>query len=401
MARQYTSGAEWQSNTDGVEITYGYSGTAGRAIDTTTIDGGLASYKFTGSVVDSNFNARYVLAADAAMWTKIRIYFTAFPTVLDSAILQHLDATDTTWRATIAIKSDGTLVLQRGNIGAAQIGSPSSALSLNTWYTIELKSEDGHGSAEIEARLNNSVFASETNAATFNAGVIYFGCCNNAGGEVFYIDNIAVNNNAAGGNETAYPTAGKVVLAKLTGAGDNAATSGVYSYANEVPPSDTCTASGTDMLELDTTTTIGDYNVTNSSTLGIDSYDTITLIEPIIRVREETSGASNYALRIKSAASGTVSESSLVDAGNTTVRTNPTGTVAFTNRLVSYTDPTTGVAWTPTGTNSVDNMQIGVKTTDGNPDIWVPNLAALIEYADGTAPGGSTNHFLSILGVGV
>lgn len=201
-------------------------------------------------------------------------------------------------------------------------------------------------------------------------------------------DDIAINNTSGSVNNS-YPGEGNIVVALPTGAGDNAATTGIFSYINEVPPSDTAT-SGSTMIELDANPTIGDYNMTDSATLGIDSYDTINAIAPIARIREETAGTSNYTLRIKSAAAGTTTSSSSLDAGNATPRTNPSGTTAFANVFISETDPTTGVAWTPTGTNSIDNMQVGVGTTDGTPDTWCLTLAAMIEYVNGAAPPPST-----------
>lgn len=378
MARKYNFGAELRSVADGFETTYGYSGTGGNAIDTTIKRSGGASYKVTSSATDSNFLVRYVLAADGVMYTQLWVYFSALPGA-NLAILQYLDATDTTWRATIAVKSDGTLVLQRGNIGATQIGSPSAAMATGVFHCIALKCEDGHGSAEIEAKLNGTVFASETNAATFNSGVIYFGACNNVASAVFYIDDLVVNDNSGSVNN-GYPNTNEaLVLALPTGAGDSAATTGIFSYINEIPPSDTAT-SGSTMIELDNNPTTAEYAMTDSGTLGIQTTDTITNVQVLARIREDTTGATNYALRIKSAASGSVTETSFVDCGNATPRTNPSGTVAHALPLISETDPTTGVAWTPTGTNSIDNMQAGVKTTDGTPDTWCLWLGAYIGY---------------------
>jgi hypothetical protein len=328
------------------------------------------------------------------------IYVQALPTLLSDSLVELYNATETTSRLSIAITPSGTLQLHKGNIAATQIGSDSAAISLNTWYMIEIKAEDG-GTTEAEARIDGVVFASGTDAAyNFAAGMFYLGPTNGSTSLIVNYDDIALNNNS-GANQNSYPGEGQVVLALPTGAGDSAATTGVFSFINEIPPSNTAT-SGSTMVELDVNPTNGDYNMTNSSTLGIDSYDTITLVSVYARIREETAGTSNYTLRIKSASGAAVSSSASVDAGDTTPRTNPSGTAAFANSLIAYTDPTTGVAWTPTGTNSIDNMQVGVGTTDGTPDTWCLWLGAYIEYREGTpaVPSSGVAPLLSLMGVG-
>lgn len=87
-------------------------------------------------------------------------------------------------------------------------------------------------------------------------------------------------------------------------------------------------------------------------------------------------------MRVKSTSGGTVTSTAAADAGNATARTNPNGTTAFGRPLISETDPTTGSVWTPTGTNSIDNMQIGASNVDADstPDLWVLTMAAMIEY---------------------
>lgn len=179
---------------------------------------------------------------------------------------------------------------------------------------------------------------------------------------------------------TSYPGSGKVVVAVPSAAGDSAATTGVYSYINEIPPSDTAT-SGSTMIELDVNPTIAEYQVTDSGTLGIPENALINCVSVLARLREETAGTTNYYLRLKSVSGGFTHVSPLFDCGDaTTVRTNPNGTTAFGNPFTITQDPSTGVPFTPTGTYSIDNMQVGVGTTDGSPDTWVLGLYAMIEY---------------------
>jgi hypothetical protein len=392
MARDFTCGHEFQSLTAGMEIT-AITG-AGQTINTTTKRSGGASYKVVSSNAASRYVERTYNASDVVSYARGYFYFTAFPTDTTGAILALINSGGSEC-GSIAITTAGKLQLYDGNIAGTQRGSDSSALSLNTWYGVELAVNNG-GATELEARLwqdgvtTPSVFASGAMTVAGNANVIYWGMIDWVAGCTMYVDDIAVNDNS-GTAQTSYPGEGKLVIALPTGAGDNAATKGTFDFINEIPPSNTAT-SGSTMIELDSNGVIGEYAMTDSSTLGIDSYDVITLVEVCARIREEAAGASSYNLRIKSASGGATTTTSNVDGGNATVRTNPTGTTAFTNRLVSYTDPTTGVAWTPTGANSIDSMQCGVGNADADstPDLWCLWLGAYIEYTEGTPPAGGT-----------
>lgn len=381
-ARLYTMGFEWNSITSGVEWT---TTTGTIATSTTVVRSGQYSMRVNASASTGYIYHNYLAADSAPAFARCYFRFASFPAGL-TTIAQIVDTAGATG-AMVRINSTGTLELW--NSTTAQLGSDSSALSLNTWYRIEWS----HIAGGARAMIDGVDFASSTVAHTNgdNMSRVRCGVIDSATMDV-YVDDVAVNNNA-NGSQTSFPGAGSIVRVVPTGDGDNNCTSGAGDWANvnEVPPSNTATAGGTNICELDTTTSIADFNVTNSSTAGIDSYDTITLVWIWGRVREEAAGTSNYTLRMKSASGGTTSVSSSQDAGDaTTVRTNPSGTTAFSVKHVTYTDPTTGIAWTPTGTNSIDNMQIGAATTDGTPDTWLTTIAGMIEYVDGTPPAGGT-----------
>lgn len=279
----------------------------------------------------------------------------------------------------IRLNTNNTLELWNEQT-AAQLGSDSSALSADTWYRIELEYRRSASSAH--AYIDGSQFATGTIANDLTTSSIRLGLIDDSTGTL-YFDDVAVND-STGTAQTGLPGAGSIVHAHPTGAGDNAATAGTSAEIDEVAPDD----SATDRIQLDDTTTIADYAMTDSATLGIGSSDTISLVEVGVRIKEETSTTTSYNLRIKSASGGTTTSSGATDAGNTTYRTNPTGTTAFSHRLVSYLDPTTGVAWTPTGTNSIDSMQVGVRSNDAD-DIWVSTLWATIEYVPSAGGGAS------------
>ena len=115
---------------------------------------------------------------------------------------------------------------------------------------------------------------------------------------------------------------------------------------------------------------------------GMDSYDTINLIDMGVRAREEASAATSFQFGVKSQASGLVASSTAQDAGDTTWRTNQTGTTAMTNRMATTTDPQSNGAWTPT---LLDTMQMGVGSLDDD-NIDISTLWVAVEYSEGSPP---------------
>ena len=374
MARLYESGFELQSVTAGMEWA---AVTGSPSINTTTKRSGSASLRCNTSATTAYVQHDY---ADETTIHYLRayIYIASMPAGL-TTILANGDNADS-YTSRIRLNSNGTLELWSDT---AQIGSDSSALSTDTWYRIEWSYDDANANNTATAYIDGVQFATGNSGDNAGNGRLRVGVQDSATMDIYY-DDIAVNNSAAGGTETGLPGAGNLVLALPTGAGSSNPTTGVYSYINEIPPTDTAT-SGSTMIELDTNPTNGDFNMTDSSTLGMQSDATVKYVSVWARIREEAAGTSNYTLRIRSRSAGTVSSSSSQDAGNATARTNPNGTTAFGVRHVAYVIPQDGTsAWTPTGTDSIDNMQIGVGTTDGNPDVWCLWLGAYVEYVDPT-----------------
>jgi hypothetical protein len=386
MARLWTSGFEWQSVANGREWqSTATGGTGGNvAINTSIKRSGAASIEFSSAADASNYIEILYNATDVVTYIRIYAFFQSFPTSTGSLIQLVSSGSDV--QAAVGVRTTGVLELFDGDIAGTSRGT-SSALDAEKWYGIELKVQNG-GSPEIEARVwedgvnTPSVFASGVMTATANANTATIGMADFVADCVVNIDDCAIND-TSGTAQTSYPGEGRLVMARPTGAGDNAADLGDATAIDDTTPND-----ATDFIDLDTNTSIGDYAMTDSSSLGIDSFDNIKLVQVLCRIREESAATTSYQLRLKSASGGTTSTSTATDAGNTTWRTNPaSSTTPLFHRLISYTDPTTTVAWTPTGTNSIDNMQVGVASLTAN-DIDISTLSAYIEYTEGTAPGG-------------
>ena len=407
MARLFQSGFEWQSLASQVE--FSVNGGANASIDTATKNGGNASMRISGSMAAGVFDGvahNLTLATDVYGQYYIRIH----------ALPSDSGATVATFDLLTSGGAANAMSIQIGNEGGtlkmhvyynAFGGEVTNTATINTdtWYRIEFlyKSSGAGATDQIVVKVDGTTVADSGATLTLTSTPGYFQCGVYNGSastittEDVNFDDIALNSTSGSVNNS-YPGGCKIVIAVPTGAGDNAATTGIYSYINEIPPSGTAT-SGSTMIELDNNPTNADYNVTDSSTMGIGSSDTIQAVSVLARIREETAGTSNYTLRLKSASGGTTTSSSSVDAGNTTPRTNPNSTTAFGNSLISETDPTTGVAWTPTGTNSIDNMQVGVGTTDGTPDTWCLALCAMVAYVP--AAGSPPTPVKDMVGIGV
>lgn len=378
MARLYSCGFELQSLTARMEVG-GITGSP--TIDTATKHSGLASLRTNLAV--SAAGVRYQFA-DSNLTEPIfyRFYMRIAIAPLLQDTIFRVQTTAAVVKITIRLNADNTLEFWN-NEDNAQIGVDSSALSTDTWYYIEVKMDTTTlTSTAVEAKINGTAFASGTLNLAVGQAEIEVGSFTTTTVDL-YFDDIAIND-ASGSTQTSYPGPGNIVHIYPNAAGDNNdAVSGDWDSINEVTPDDATT-----LAVLDADLDILDVNCESSTTAGIDSFDTITLVALGIREAALSGAAESWKLRIKSAASGTVAEGTTTTHNDVTYKTNGDFVDIMTSTLTSYTDPTTGVAWTPTGTNSIDNMQIGIQAVDATPDINVSTIWALVEYVDGTPPAG-------------
>lgn len=394
MSRVYHTGAEWQSAS-----TFELGSVSGAlAVSTSIKYGGAASWRVTGSI-----------AADAVIegelpnlgnltnfYAKGMIHVADLPSSPAQEIVAYMSFVNSGGTNVLSIQfynDAGTLhCVVYYNDFATQAVDTSTGIAMDAWMRVEVHYDTtpANGSEILEVKVDGTTIVSLTNLnytlktiALYNWGV-FNGSAGSISTEDVYFDDFAVNS-SAGSLNNSWVGDEKIVAAVPSAAGDNAATAGTFASVNEIPATDTATSSA-NRIELDSNGNIADYNVTDTATLGIGSADTIKAISMLMRLREEAAGTSSYQMRIKSAASGTVASSTAADAGNATARSNPNGTTAFGRLFISETDPTTGVAWTPTGTNSIENMQIGLANVDADstPDLWATAMAAMIAYTPAT-----------------
>lgn len=387
MARLWTDGAELQSTGT---LDHSDSGTA-PAINTSIKHSGAASYRINASGASIWFGQQYKSAdSNTQGWFRAYVYFATLPAA--EAEIMSLWTTSATRQVNITV--DNTGVVRMRDSGGTQRGNASSALSTGTWHRIEFTSTVNAGAAVMEARVNGSAFASASNGNVGNHSRFLLGCP--AAGQTYdiYYDDIAVND-ASGSAETSWPGEGHVAYMRPDGAGDGqqwnkqgggAASSTNYQDVDETTPDDATTY----LRRTTTGAKADDYAVQSSAAAGIPAGSTIKLVAVGARVGSTSTTATgrNYAARIKSQASGTVTTGATA-ACNVNGWTSHVAAAPKNYQLTSYADPQAGGAWT---TTLLDSMQIGVTTvTSSTNEIRVSAVWALVEYVPNLDKSGAAS----------
>ena len=410
MARLWSSGFEINSVTNGVE----FRETAGSpTISSTTVrSGGFAGRISSLSAGTPMRFTNWIGSGgddDGPFFLRVYLRIATLPSA-DNTIIGMRSVITGDYVLNVKLSSAGVLKLYNGVV---QVGSFSAALSTDVWYRIEMKLDrtGGVGASELTARIDGVNFASSS-ALTLATGIAYLDFGGNMLFEVqttgdWFFDDIGIND-STGSAQTSYPGEGKIIHAKPNAAGDNnawkhdddtAADTNNYTECDEVTPDDATSY----VKRVDTGSLIDDYNCQSSSDMGIAAIDTISLIAIYLRAGATSATSTNRfaRVRIKSASGATVSTGDLLDwSVNGWLTTTDTAATILHHAHVSYTDPTTTVAWTPTGTNSMDNMQVGfINENSSTNEIRVTTIHAMVEYVLGVA--ANQPYTKTLLGVGL
>lgn len=375
-----TDNLEWDrdggtANTTVISTSVKRSGLSSCGLVRTTDGWGELLQEFSGSNVDLDLYIRFYL------------YIAVMPDEdADIMVLEQSGGSD----------DEGGLVLQTNGIlywfndEHSPDGTAVGALSTGTWYRIEVNYDSA---SEVSVRLDGTEIINSGTHTGDGVAELVLGLCTLQGSPFcgasdataeLYFDDIAIND-TSGSDQNSWSGAGSIVhMQPDGGAGDNNdAGSGTCASVDEVTPDDAST-----IAVLDDNGDNLDCTVESSSSAGIDSYDTVTLIQVGAREAASTGASETWDLRLKSASGGTTIDGTDTSHNDTTYTTNgDPNTLPRNYVLTSYTDPTTATAWTPTGTNSLDNMQIGMNAVAAvSADINLSTLWALIEYVDGSPP---------------
>ncbi len=393
MARLWHGGAEWQNL--GLELQEDYQS----SIQTTIKRSGGAAWEHSGNI--ANDDVAYVmfpaLGNQTTLFNSRWVYIDSLPD--SSSFVYYADIMTSADASVIALniwKDTGKLYMIAYFNNYA---SSSSVVNLtdtygiteDMWFQLEMEydSTPANGSEIFECKINGSTAISVTNLNYTNKNVAHVdsgiyngtGSSNNQG--VVYVDDVVIQNSSGSVNNSWVSADEKILVAPPSGAGSSAAQAGTYTSINEIPATTTATSSA-NRIELDNNGSAAYYTI-DAATAGVGSSDTISAVMLLGAVREETSGTTSYQMALKSSSGGTPTTTTAADAGNTTVRTNPNGTTAFGRLLISETDPTTASAWTPTGTNSLANAQIGALSGSAN-DIWFTAIGLMVGVIPASSP---------------
>jgi hypothetical protein len=356
MARIWASGFELGNNKE-------FANTLTNALySTTTVRSGNYSGEVSALVSGNRWgwNNSWSGGGNSNAFQSIYMYVEVLPSAENTFIAFVRTSTIQSW---ITLGSDGLLRLYDED---GVIGDPSAAVPIGSWFKIDLRQDTtpAAGSHVIEARLNNTVFAtSSTRSIALGSSVLW--CGGNLLQEAqtvgeWYFDDWKVNDDQ-GSFETSYPGEGKIIHLMPNAAGDNAdwARGGDDSGANfsqvdEVPPNDV-----TDYVSSNTLDNIDDHNI---DTVNLAPLDTINLVAVCFRARAGASSNATFVLRFKATNSG---ESATSTPNSATWRTNRISATPVIFQYVIYEVPSTTDPLTVT---DLETAQIGYRlsTSDAN-----------------------------------
>lgn len=370
MARLFSSGDELNAIVNNVEFTSFASANNSstvfrsglRSVSVSTSAGtNLPTYTFLSSATQGDY---YLRAA-------IRV------ATLPGAIINVLGFINSAVgdKVTIRLTTTGTLQLYNQEDGA-QIGSDSAALSINTWYIVELRVNcTTLATTSVEARLNLSSFASGNIDLATGINQFKFGVFTTSATTSLFFDDMVVND-SSGSFQNSWPGEGKIIHLKPNAAGDNSDWTNDYTYVDEVTPDDATTLVSSNTLDQ-----IDDHNIEPPVYLG--TSDTINVVQ--VGCRFNGAGASanaSFVLRIKASASGTVEESSAITPSNTTWVTNAAAAPRNYSLTLYDLPGASTTAWTKT---DIAAAQIGYRLSTASTNAaQISTVWLLVDYTPAT-----------------
>lgn len=290
----------------------------------------------------------------------------------------------------------------------------SSALSVNTWYRVEIGFLQGAaGTGRIILRIDGTDVYDSGVSRTFGGTLDQWHLGGNLAAEAqtqgeWWFADMALNDDQ-GSTQTSWPGAGCITYLRPTGAG----TYDVSFTANGAGTNPECV----DEVDPDNATTYANGTVnstswsvgarllmacTNAADAGIGSSDVITLIGIGVVWSSATAATSTVQPGYRSG--GTDVDAGTARVMNLTTDSFIDDTPATAQYSPRYTDPA-AADWTPT---TLDSLEIGCRATDTSPNTRVTTIWALVEYVPAVASGqpakrrmGSVSHIASHRPIGL
>ncbi len=362
MARLTIAGFETGDTSEVTNITGGVTastvqkqtGSYALRVNTSAATGFCSVYGFAAS----GAAARWA-SADCYVSVAVRIHTRPGAALARLVSIKNVSGNDQIY---VNLKTDGALQLSYfDGSGETNIGSASAALTLDTWYLIEVKGTSlaTASSATVELKINGSIIATGTGltvsgAFRANSGEVCLGNVNSAETIDVYYDDLVVDS-------AAYPGASLIQVLKPRAAGAAAGwtlgTGSTFAEVKEVPNDGDTTYISSSVL--------GDassFAMDSTTTGGISG--TVAAVKTVAFLRDLTATAS-----VK------------VRCRNGSTNNDTTGVTLTTSYLpysrIDELDPNTGAAWT---TGGVDTMEGGVLDNSVGIAQRCTAIYAMVEY---------------------
>lgn len=272
----------------------------------------------------------------------------------------------------------------------------SAALSLDTWYRIEVQVDRlsaTAGTSKVRARIDGTDFAGLDNRS-LGAGLRAFFLGGNLGQEANtagdWVFDDGVFNDSSGSVQNSYPGEGKVIILRPNGAGASTqwtpSVGSNWQCVDEVTPND-----ATDYVSSNTDEQIDSYALDPSDLTS----ETITCIGLNLRGRGQQPTDVNAWITMRVTAGGATEEANGWKYFNNAWAASGRSSNSWNPILVLYDLPGSSTSpWTP---SDLDSAEIGLRVTDvGTGGADISALWMLVDYVP--SAGGPTTYNVNVSG---
>lgn len=351
---------------------------------------GDCAWGLSPSAQSATARIQAVVAADAdEVYARAYVYVNSMPAA-DECIFYLSDNT---------VGGEGCVLLQAdGDVGLWQNGLTDNTwinISTGAWYRIELYNEFNGTGWAYTVRVDGVEAATQTVATPGTGGAIFIGIGTptspwtgtGSGTYDIYIDDISIND-TTGSNQNSWAGAGALqyMWVDSDGSIQQGTRQGADSGSNFGQVDEVGTPNNaTDYWRIETDNSPFDVGFESAASAGIDSYDTISVVQSGLRLASDTGTATYGWVQALTSNNWANTATGTAETSNTTTWFTHEDDVPRRPELTSYTDPATGSAWTTSG---LDSIQQRVYVTDATPDMRVTQMFFIVDYVDGSPPAG-------------
>jgi hypothetical protein len=356
-------------------------------IQTTTKRTGGAAFVVPNTNPNNVYDTRCYVDDSDSVIVQMYIYIpTGEEPDEEHAIIVLGDATDTdAYKLTI----DNSRQLRIYNV-TTQIGNASSALAVDTWHRVAFRADvsASSGSHILQGRLNGTEFAGATNLTMTTSPIDQWRVGWNIDGwngdqdnGQMFIDDVVAHADSGGG-QADWPVDCKLDVLYInadegTPQGSSSSSNDFYEDVGELnddPQPDDASSYWT----IATNNHIAEGQLQPRTDSDVGSSDTINWIAVYVRMACNASGTASYTARIRGQSTGSIDEGDSRSIGKTTWWAYADQWGEKSPGRVSTINPQDSAAWEA---SDLDNVCVGLKVTDANPDLNITCVAAVVCFS--------------------